>query len=81
MAAAHKPNLCIIAGLNGVGKTTFARVFLPHYVDCLEFVNADLIADGLSPFASERAAIRAGGDEERTSPGPRSKMSCRGSFP
>jgi predicted ABC-type ATPase len=58
--AALRPNLYIIAGPNGVGKTTFAREFLPHYVDCLEFVNADLIADGLSPFAPERAAIRAG---------------------
>lgn len=57
---ALKPNLYIIAGPNGVGKTTFAREFLPHYVECLEFVNADLIAHGLSPFAPERAAIRAG---------------------
>jgi len=60
MMAAHKPNLYIIAGPNGVGKTTFAREFLPHYVECLEFVNADLIASGISPFAPERAAIRAG---------------------
>jgi predicted ABC-type ATPase len=60
MMAALKPNLYIIAGPNGVGKTTFAREFLPHYVECLEFVNADLIASGLSPFAPERAAIRAG---------------------
>ena len=60
MVAALKPNLYIIAGPNGVGKTTFAREFLPHYVECLEFVNADLIASGLSPFAPERAAIRAG---------------------
>jgi predicted ABC-type ATPase len=51
MMASHKPNLYIIAGPNGVGKTTFAREFLPHYVECLEFVNADLIASGLSPFA------------------------------
>jgi predicted ABC-type ATPase len=60
MMVAHKSNLYIIAGPNGVGKTTFAREFLPHYVECLEFVNADLIASGLSPFAPERAAIRAG---------------------
>ena len=58
--AVFKPNLYIIAGPNGVGKTTFAREFLPHYVGCMEFVNADLIAYGLSPFAPERAAIRAG---------------------
>jgi predicted ABC-type ATPase len=58
--AGRKPNLYIIAGPNGAGKTTFAREFLPHYVDCMEFVNADLIAYGLSPFSPERAAIRAG---------------------
>ena len=55
-----KPNLYIIAGPNGAGKTTFARKFLPQYVGCLEFVNADLIAGGLSPFAPERAAIQSG---------------------
>ena len=55
-----KPNLYIIAGPNGAGKTTFARKFLPQYVECLEFVNADFIAGGLSPFAPERAAIHAG---------------------
>jgi len=54
------PNLYIIAGSNGAGKTTFARKFLPDYVKCLEFINADLIAGGLSPFVPERAAIRAG---------------------
>lgn len=57
---AGKPKLYIIAGPNGAGKTTFAREFLPHYAECLEFVNADLIAGGLSPFSPERAAIRAG---------------------
>jgi predicted ABC-type ATPase len=55
-----RPNLYIIAGPNGAGKTTFARKFLPQYVECLEFVNADFIAGGLSPFAPERAAIHAG---------------------
>ena len=55
-----KPRLYIIAGPNGSGKTTFASKFLPHYVECLEFVNVDLIADGISPFAPERAAIQAG---------------------
>ncbi|MDI7262150.1 MAG: hypothetical protein QME90_19825, partial [Thermodesulfobacteriota bacterium] len=53
----RRPNLYIIAGPNGAGKTTFARKFLPQYVECLEFVNADFIAGGLSPFAPERAAI------------------------
>ena len=55
-----KPNLYIIAGPNGAGKTTFAQKFLPKYRECFEFVNADLIAGGLSPFAPQRAAIQAG---------------------
>ncbi len=55
-----RPNLYIIAGPNGAGKTTFARKFLPDYVKCLEFVNVDLIANGISPFDPERAALRAG---------------------
>jgi predicted ABC-type ATPase len=45
--------LYIIAGLNGVGKTTFARTFLPKYADCKNFINADLIAQGMSPFSPE----------------------------
>ena len=53
-------NLYIIAGANGSGKTTFARVFLPKYVHCMRFVNPDLIALGLSPFDPPRAALRAG---------------------
>ena len=44
------PNVYIIAGPNGAGKTTFAREFLPNYAHCKNFVNADLIAQGLSPF-------------------------------
>jgi len=55
-----RPNLYIIAGPNGAGKTTFARKFLPDYARCLEFVNVDLIANGLSPFGPERAALKAG---------------------
>lgn len=50
----------VIAGPNGAGKSTFAREFLPNEADCPVFVNADLIAAGLSPFAPEKAAIRAG---------------------
>lgn len=54
----HK--ILIIAGPNGAGKTTFAREFLPHEANCPDFINADLIAAGLSPFKPELAAFRAG---------------------
>lgn len=54
------PVLYIIAGPNGAGKTTFASEFLPHVAKCKEFVNADLIANGLSPFEPRAAAIQAG---------------------
>ena len=50
----------IIAGPNGSGKTTFAKLFLPDYVNCPNFVNADLIAQGLAPFEPRAAAIKAG---------------------
>ncbi len=50
----------ILAGPNGAGKTTFAREFLPIDAACPDFVNADLIAAGLSPFRPESAAVRAG---------------------
>ena len=53
-------NVYIIAGPNGSGKTTFAIKFLPDYVKCPNFVNADLIAQGLSPFSPRSAAIKAG---------------------
>jgi predicted ABC-type ATPase len=52
--------IIIIAGPNGAGKTTFARSFLPQEAECRRFINADLIAAGLSPFAPEQAAIKAG---------------------
>ena len=52
--------IIIIAGPNGAGKTTFARSFLPQEAQCPRFINADLIAAGLSPFAPETAAIKAG---------------------
>lgn len=55
-----KPQLYIIAGPNGAGKTTFAKKFLPQYASCNNFVNADLIAGGLSPFSPHSAAIKAG---------------------
>ena len=50
----------IIAGPNGAGKTTFANEFLPIEAECLNFINADLIAKGLSPFQPEKVAIQAG---------------------
>ena len=49
----------IIAGPNGAGKTTFALEFLPNEADCPIFVNADLIAAGLSPFRADWVAVRA----------------------
>jgi predicted ABC-type ATPase len=52
--------IIIIAGSNGAGKTTFAREFLPREAECPFFVNADLIAEGLSPFAPQTAEIWAG---------------------
>lgn len=52
--------IVIIAGPNGAGKTTFAREFLPNEAHCPDFINADLIAAGLSPFQPETVAIRAG---------------------
>jgi len=52
--------IMIIAGPNGAGKTAFARSFLPGEGDFHNFINADLIAEGISPFDPESAAIRAG---------------------
>jgi predicted ABC-type ATPase len=54
------PRCIVIAGPNGAGKTTFAREFLPHDADVLHFVNADLIAAGLSPFRPQLVALSAG---------------------
>lgn len=54
------PNLFVIAGPNGAGKTTYARRFLPQEMRCHEFVNADLIAAGLSPFNPASAEFEAG---------------------
>lgn len=53
-------NVYIIAGPNGSGKTTFARTFLPEYAKCDRFINADLIALGLSPFSPRQVAIKSG---------------------
>ncbi|MFA5677518.1 MAG: zeta toxin family protein [Pseudomonas sp.] len=52
--------IIIIAGPNGAGKTTFARSFLPAEAQLQHFINADLIAAGLAPFAPETAAFKAG---------------------
>lgn len=56
----EQKKIIIIADPNGAGKTTFARSFLPLEAQCPRFINADLIAAGLSPFAPEAMAIKAG---------------------
>ena len=53
-------NLYIIAGCNGAGKTTASFTVLPEILNCYEFVNADEIAKGLSPFRPENVAFEAG---------------------
>lgn len=53
-------NLYIIAGCNGAGKTTASYTILPEIIECNEFVNADEIAKGLSPFQPEKVAFEAG---------------------
>jgi predicted ABC-type ATPase len=53
-------NLYIIAGCNGAGKTTASFTILPEIIDCKEFVNADEIAKGLSPFQPEKVAFESG---------------------
>ena len=59
MAASQSPIVYLIAGCNGAGKTTFAREFLPREARCLNFLNADLIAQGISPLDTKTGAIRA----------------------
>ena len=56
---AREKKIVIIAGPNGAGKTTLAWEFLPREAGCPDFINVDLIAAGLSPFAPEKAALRA----------------------
>lgn len=60
MAKPKHPLVYIIAGSNGAGKTTFAKEFLLKQVHCKEFINADFLAQGFSPFAPEAAAMKAG---------------------
>jgi predicted ABC-type ATPase len=59
-ATITSPRCIVIAGPNGAGKTTFAREFLPKDAGVIHFVNADLIAGGLSPLRPESAAVAAG---------------------
>lgn len=54
------PNLYVISGCNGAGKTTASYTVLPEMLECQEFVNVDEIAKGLSPFNPDKAAIEAG---------------------
>ncbi|OJV17807.1 MAG: zeta toxin [Bacteroidetes bacterium 41-46] len=54
------PKLYIISGCNGAGKTTASYTILPEMLDCREFVNADEIARGISPFKPESVSIQAG---------------------
>ena len=58
--AAESLRIVIIAGPNGAGKTTFAQEYLPKEAGFPDFVNVDLIAQGLSPFAPDKAVLQAG---------------------
>jgi predicted ABC-type ATPase len=54
------PNIYVLAGPNGSGKSTAARALIPQFLNCAEFVNADVIARGLSAFRPENAAFQSG---------------------
>lgn len=56
---ASAPTCWIVSGPNGAGKTTFALHYLPQVAKCARFINADLIAAGLSPLAPERELLAA----------------------
>ena len=60
MSSASQPTCYVIAGPNGAGKTTFALRYLPEMTGCRNFINADLIADGLSPLNPAGVQIEAG---------------------
>ena len=60
MSVEHQPTCYVIAGPNGAGKTTFALRYLPEMTGCRNFINADLIADGLSPLNPSRVQLEAG---------------------
>jgi predicted ABC-type ATPase len=68
-----KPHVIVMAGPNGAGKSTAAPVILRDYLGLTDYVNADLIAQGLSAFASETVAFEAG----RTWSGSRSVLKRR----
>ncbi len=55
-----QPEFLLIAGPNGAGKTTFVNTFLPEVTSVREFVNADLIAKGISPFNASSVEVQAG---------------------
>lgn len=55
-----KKTCFIVAGPNGAGKSTFAESFLPNEASCFYFVNADMIAKGISPLRPENAGVEAG---------------------
>lgn len=55
----RQKKILIIAGPNGAGKTTFATEFLPKEAECPNFINADLIAEGINPFRPEASSIQA----------------------
>lgn len=55
-----QPTCYVISGPNGAGKTTFALRYLPEITGCRNFINADLIADGLSPLDPSRVQLEAG---------------------
>jgi predicted ABC-type ATPase len=60
MTTATTKKIIIIAGPNGAGKTTFANEFLPNEANCINFVNADLIAAGISPYSPTSVSFKAG---------------------
>ncbi|MFA6174198.1 MAG: zeta toxin family protein [Kiritimatiellales bacterium] len=60
MSSVSQPTCYVIAGPNGAGKTTFALRYLPEMTGCRNFINADLIADGLSPLNPAGVQMEAG---------------------
>lgn len=60
MTVSQQPTCYVIAGPNGAGKTTFALRYLPEITGCRNFINADLIADGLSPLDPTKVQLEAG---------------------